>query len=302
MANKNRRDNIKNKKKVIKTTHLEGSQMEPSKTIDGVMTISQNSLNVLWKNKKLFGGIMLIYCIIYILFVQGLTNLPNSSTLTSGAGKLFSGFSTFALILGGGGSGTANPSGATYQAFLIVTVSLVLIWTLRQVYSGNKVRIRDGYYKALYPFIPFVLILLFIGLQLLPLIIGSTLYNIVITQGIAINAFEKLVAVIFLIGIVILSLFFLSSSIFALYIVTLPDMTPIKALKSAKGLVKGRRALIMRKILFLPVALVILTSIIVLPFIFIYPPLAAWIIFSLTLLVIAVVHSYLYNLYRELIK
>ncbi|HEY4964310.1 MAG TPA: hypothetical protein VIH90_06470 [Candidatus Saccharimonadales bacterium] len=301
MSNKNRRTQAKHKNTKV-APHAETSHMEASKTIDDVLTISRSSLKVLWSNKKLFGGIMLIYGLAYILLARGLTNLPSSSSLSKGAGKLFSGLSTFTLIVGGSASSSTNPTGSTYQAFLIVAVSLVLIWTLRQVYSGNKVRIRDGYYKALYPFIPFVLILIFIGIELLPLIIGSTLYNAVVTQGIAVNAIEKLFAIAVLIGLIWLSLFFLSSSIFALYIVTLTDMTPVKALKSAKALVKDRRALIMRKILFLPLALFIVTSIVALPFILIYPPLAAWIIFLLTLVVIAATHSYLYSLYRELIK
>jgi hypothetical protein len=245
---------------------------------------------------------MLIYALLYIFFVRGLANLPSSSSLTSGSGNLFSGFSIFSLIFVASGSSNSNSSGSTLQSLLLIIISLVLIWTLRHIYKGKKVTIRDGYYKALYPFIPFILILLFIGLELLPLIIGSTLYSIIVTQGIAINVVEKGASIAILVGLIILSLYFLSSSIFALYIVTLDDMTPVKALRSAKQLVKGRRAVVLRKILFMPIALIISTSIIVLPFILIYPPLAAWIIFLLTVIVIAVAHSYLYNLYRELIK
>jgi hypothetical protein len=301
MAVKNRLDHQKNKSK-SQPAHKEGDEMVASKKIDNVLVISRNSINVLWQNRKLFSGIMLIYALLYIFFVRGLANLPSSSSLISGSGKLFSGFSIFSLIFVASSSSNSNPSGSMLQSLLLIIISLVLIWTLRHIYKGKKVTIRDGYYKALYPLIPFILILLFIGLELLPLIIGSTLYSIIVTQGIAINVVEKGASIAILVGLIILSLYFLSSSIFALYIVTLDDMTPVKALRSAKQLVKGRRAVVLRKILFMPLALIISTSIIVLPFILIYPPLAAWIIFLLTVIVIAVAHSYLYNLYRELIK
>jgi hypothetical protein len=299
MANKTKHSKITNK-------HFTKSNKVVAQTsrhnIVSVWQLSKNSSSVVWNNRSLFSGIMLVYGILYLLLVQGLSSAPSSSTnFSHGLSRALSGLASFALLVNNS-STSSNPAGGPYQAILIIIVSLVLIWTLRQIYAGSKVRIRDGYYKALYPFIPFLLILLLIGLEFLPLLIGTTIYSVVISQGIAVNVIEKLIGLIFLLGLILLSLYLISSSVFALYIVTLPDMTPMKALRSAKELVKGRRSLIMRKLLFLPLALIILTSLIMLPFILIYAPSAPWVLFILSLGVIVMVHSYLYNLYRELIR
>lgn len=273
------------------------------KPIDSVFKITKNSLDVLIINKKLFAGIMLIYGIIYILFIQGITNLAvNNSLSLTGPSKIFDGVGTFAQVLSGTSQSSSSPSGSSFQAFMLIIVTLVIIWTLRQIYNGSKVRVRDGYYKAMYPLIPFILILLFIGLELLPMLIGSTLYNVVISEGIAVNAFEKIFAVVILIGLIMLSLYWISSSIFALYIVTLPDMAPISSLRSAKRLVKGRRLTVFLKLIYLPILITLVTTFATLPFIFIYPKLITLVIFIVSLFVIVFVNSYLYSLYRELIK
>lgn len=93
----------------------------------------------------------------------------------------------------------------------------------------------------------------------------------------------------------------ISSSIFALYVVTLPEMTPIRALRSAKGLVQFRRWTVMRKILFLPFIICVVGIIIMLPVILLLTPAAEVIFLLLTALVLPVIHSYVYSLYRELL-
>lgn len=293
------------KKAVVKNSSPKKPELRPRATLASSFSITKNSVAVLWHNKSLFGGIMLVYGIAYIVLVQGLSGTANASTIKGdfsgffhgNVGGLFSG-----LLVIGSTNTNGNPSASTYQAFLILIISLVVIWTLRQVYSGAIVRVRDGYYKGLYPLIPFVLIALVIGVELIPAAVGATAYSVFVTQGIAITVAEKAIGVILLAGLVLFSMYFISSSIFGLYIVTLPDMTPIKALRSAKALVKGRRLIVMRKVIYLPVMLIIAISIIMLPFIVLVPVLAVWIFFILSLVAITVVHGYLYNLYRELIK
>jgi uncharacterized membrane protein len=83
--------------------------------------------------------------------------------------------------------------------------------------------------------------------------------------------------------------------------VTLPDMTPMKAIRSARGLVKSRRWLVLRKILFLPLVLFILAGVIMLPFLLAVASIASWVFFVLSICTLAIVNSYMYALYRELI-
>jgi hypothetical protein len=106
-------------------------------------------------------------------------------------------------------------------------------------------------------------------------------------------------AVWFVLGVT--SLYMISSSLFALYIVTLPDMAPLAALRSARQLVAHRRWAVMRKIIFLPLALMILAAVLVLPIILFATPLAAVVFFLISMLFLPFAHSYMYALYRALL-
>jgi hypothetical protein len=99
----------------------------------------------------------------------------------------------------------------------------------------------------------------------------------------------------------LLSLYMVTSSVFALYIVTLPNMTPMRALRSARGLVLGRRWTVLRKLLFLPIALFLLGALIMLPLIWFWAPAATWVFFALSMACLAALHSYMYALYRSLL-
>jgi hypothetical protein len=87
----------------------------------------------------------------------------------------------------------------------------------------------------------------------------------------------------------------------ALYIVTLPDMTPMQALKAARALVRYRRWVVLRKVLFLPLALLLIGALIVIPFALYVTPVAPLVFFVLTIIALAVLHSYMYLLYRQLL-
>ncbi|HTB49059.1 MAG TPA: hypothetical protein VK712_03175, partial [Verrucomicrobiae bacterium] len=159
-----------------------------------------------------------------------------------------------------------------------------------------------AYYRGMYPLIPFILVLIVVGLQLIPFLIGSALYSLIVTNGIATNLPEKLVCALIFALFALWSLYMISSSLFALYIVTLPDMTPRKALRSARELVRHRRWTALRKILCLPIILLLAAAIIMLPIIIWLTPLAQWIFFILTMFAVVAVHAYMYTLYRELLR
>ena len=277
--------------------------------IPAVWQLSKTAALTLWKYRALFIGITIVYGLLNLILVRGFASSTDVGSLKTQLSQIFNGnfgslassLTIFVVLIGSAGNGSSSTAGA-YQALLVIVASLAIIWALRQVLSNAKPRIRDAYYKGMYPLIPFILVLLVIGLQLLPLLIGSTLYSLVISNGIAVHLIEKLVWALLFIGLAMLSLYMISSSVFALYIVTLPDMTPIKALRSARQLVRLRRWTVLRKILFLPLLLVVLAGVVMLPIIIWLTPLAQWVFFILTMFAIAAVHSYVYTLYRELLN
>jgi hypothetical protein len=277
--------------------------------LPNVWRLTITTARLIWRHKWLFGGITLLYGLTYLILVQGLSNGTDVNSLkgelnkvfTGHLGSLASGLSVFVVLLSSAGSST-SPTAGTYQVLLALLASLAVIWALRQLAAGVTFRVRDAYYRGMYPLIPFVLVLLVVGLQLIPLLVGSTLYGIVSTNGIAVYFVEKLLWALLFVLCTLLTLYMLSSSLFALYIVTLPDMTPMKALRSARQLSRYRRWTVLRKIVWLPIILLIAAAIIMLPIIIWLTFLAQWVFFLLTMFSVVAVHAYMYTLYRELLN
>lgn len=277
--------------------------------LPNVWNLTQTAALILWRYKRVFIGIVLIYGLLNLILVQGLGNSTDVSSLkhelnqvfTGHLGSLAAGLSIFAVMLGSAGNGSSQTAGA-YQLVLVLIASLAIIWALRQVSAGAVFRIRDAYYRGMYPLVPFILVLAVISLQLIPLLIGSTLYGIVTTNGIAVYFVEKLLWAMLFGLLALLTLYMLSSSLFALYIVTLPDMTPMKALRSARELSRYRRWTVLRKIICLPVVLLVIAAIIMLPIIIWLTALTQWVFFLLTMFSVAAVHAYMYTLYREMLN
>ena len=297
----------------VKTKQIQS--LRPSKRLKQPMRlpsawrISGRAYHLIWRYRRLFTAITIVYGLLNLLLVQGLANHNDITTIKQELSQVFngqfsslaSGLAGFVLLVGSAGNGSSNTAGA-YQFFLLLLTSLALIWALRQTSAGTLVRMRDAYYRSMYPLVPFMLVLLVIGLELLPMLIGTSLYSIIISNGIAITGIEKLAWAGLAILLSLVSVYLISSSIFALYIVTLPDMTPLKALRSARQLVKLRRWVVARKLLFLPVLLLAAAAIIMVPIIIWLTALSQWVFFILTMLALVAVHAYLYCLYRELLN
>jgi hypothetical protein len=265
------------------------------------------AIQVLWRHWQVFTGILATYAVLMSVFVGGFSSSSASSLKSSfnqafhGHFKVFStGVSLFSVIVGADNKGATTSAGA-YEMILFVTVSLALIWTLRQVYAKHKVGVRDGFYMGMYPLVPFLIILFLIGLELIPLVVGGAIYGDVVGGGITVNMYENVAMFCVFILFAAATVYMLCSTIFALYIATLPDATPMQALRSARELVRYRRWVVLRKVLFLPLALFIGGTIIIIPIALFVTPIATPTFFLLSIIALAIAHSYLYALYRELL-
>jgi hypothetical protein len=278
----------------------------PTKLPSGFQ-LSKQVVNTFMKAPKLFVGIAAIYGILNVLLVQGLGNTSNIETVkntlagASGLAHVAGGVSLFAVLVASSGSSSSTAAAGVYQVLLVLIVSLVVIWALRQVIGGTVVRIRDAFYQGTYPLVQFILVLLVISIQLIPAALGAILYNVVVTNSIATLPIQKTIWGLLALLLGMLSFYMLTSSIFALYIVTLPKMTPMKALRSAREIVRYRRWTVMRKLLFLPVALFVIAAIIMVPIILTVTAAAYWVFFILSMFGMVITHTYIYTLYRELL-
>lgn len=281
----------------------------PNPKLSSSFSLLRQTLRLLRDNWKLFGAITVIYGLLTLVLVRGFSssglNLSElketlQQGLQGGSGQLATGASLFSYLLGSAGS-SSTPTGGVYQTFIIIITSLAIIWALRQVLSGKTVKAKDAFYQGLYPLAPFILVLVVIGLQLMPFAIGSWLYTALVGGGIAVTAVETVLWTLIFFLLSLLSLYMLCSSIFALYIVTLPDVAPLQALRSARELARHRRFTILRKILFLPLILFVIGAVVMIPLILVLTPVAEWIFFVFSMFILVLVHAYTYTLYRELL-
>jgi hypothetical protein len=291
-----------------KSFRLDKRIKHPKPPLPSSFKLFKRSVKLLFGHWKLFGGIVLVYALLSILLVGGLGSNTNIGLIKESlqevfhgtGGHLQTGVTLFGVLLATAGRTSSGAAGA-YQFMLFIIVSLAVIWALRHVVEGTSVGVRDAFYKGLYPLAPFVLVLLVVGLQLLPLAIGSVLYDAANSGQLVAGALEQFLWLLLFALLAIWSLFMVAASVFALYIVTLPDIRPLQALRSAKNLVRLRRWTVMRKLLFLPLALVLTAALIMVPVVLVLTPLAQWIFAVLMMVGLMLVHSYVYSLYRELI-
>ncbi len=264
-----------------------------------------HSLQLLWQHRTLFLGISAVYAVLSLLLVQSLDSSLNVSSLNSliatGTDRVSKSAITAQWLVGGSGPASAPTSGV-FQGILIVVVSLAIIWALRQVAIGARIRIRDAFYRGMYPAVPVLLVALVLVLQLLPALFGLAIYAIILSYNFAANTIEKVIWAVPITGLVLLSLYLIAASTIALYIATLPDMAPIAALKSARKVVRYRRWAVLRKLFFLVISLAIIWGVLVIPPLFIIPVVTPWLVFVLSILSLPVIHAYIYSLYRELLK
>lgn len=286
---------------------------EPKKPIvklPSVWGISRISVARLWSHKGLFIWITLIYGIFDVVFAEAAANTTNIQTLKQNISQAFAGhaasigssFKTFFSLSydpTANTNGTGTPAGLL-QFIFIVVVALALIWAFRHAYKEEKVRIRDAFYRGMYPLIPFLIVMLIIGLQLIPIVIGSTLYLQTVDNGIAVGELQKLFweLIFFLFSIV--SLYMISASLLAIFVVTLPGMTPIRAVKKAGKLVQRQRLVVFSKFLFLVVALFVVGIAVMVPVVEWLTPLTQIVYFLLTIFAVPLVLSYGYTIFYEL--
>jgi hypothetical protein len=277
--------------------------------LPSVFTLTNRSWRLLRDHWKVIGGIMLLYGFVNLVLVRGLSGGLDVAQLRDETSSLFHGFSghiassftIFGLLLTSSNNAVSATS-SSYQTFLLLIVSLAVVWSYRQLLAGKSIRVRDGFYLGMQPLIPVILVLMVVSLQLLPFLLAVWVYVSLINGQIAITPIEQAGTVIVALLLTAWSAYMFCSSLFALYIAALPGMTPLRALRSARELVRYRRWPLIRKLLFLPLVLLLICAAVMLPVITIVPVIAQWVFFVLGTLAVAAIHAYLYTLYRELIR
>ncbi len=306
-ANVSQTRTIKQKPKTYKSFRLSKKLKHPS-TLPKARNMFTQTCRLFWDNRRVFSWVIGLFFVLTIVFVQGLqaTNEVDEikliiEDLFDGAtGQFFAGITVLSILSGSVVSASSDVAGV-YQTILLILMSLATIYALRKIHAKGSVNVHEVFYNSTYPLVPFLLTLFVVGLQLIPLAIGGWLFSTVTVAGLAIHPVEQLMWATIFFLLAVLSLYMITSSIFALYIVTLPDMRPMQSLRSARKLVRLRRWEVLRKLLFLPFALLIIGAVVLLPIAILITPIAEYVVLLYFLLSVLFSYGYVYELYRELL-
>lgn len=220
----------------------------------------------------------------------------------------------FASIATSGLTGTMTEAQQIYTGILLVVIWLTTVWLLRNLLAGHTVNLRDGLYNAGAPIVSTVLVGLVLIVQLLPIAIAAIGYSAAAASGLLNDGVEAMLFWIAALLLAILSLYWITSTFFALIIVTLPGMYPVRALRTAGDMVVGRRLRILLRIIWMMVLVALVYALILIPIILIdggvksLIPNIEWLplvpVSLLALGAVSVVWSacYIYLLYRKVVE
>ena len=294
---------VRLRKGTKKQKRTQAKKKASKQAVPSSFNVLADAYKLLKANWRPLGGIILVYLILNIVFASGLSSVINNFSTVKENLAADNSFSNALSGLGsllGGSASSSSQSSSAFQSVLLVIGSLAIIWALRQLLAKRSFSVKEAYYKSMFPLVPFLLVVFVIIIQLLPITLGSAIVAL-ISSTLASSGTATFIMVLALVPLFAWSAYMLRSSIFALYIVTLPDMQPRQALRSAKKLVEFRRLKIIRRILFLPLFILIAMAIIVLPLILLVHFLVVPVFYLLSILALLVTHAYLYSLYRGLL-
>ncbi len=221
--------------------------------LPGYFAFTLETASMLWRHKATFTLLGVCFFVLYIVFnlMGSQDNYQKFHDLLYGTApdSLFSGIAgdigkagilLFTTVTQGINN-TPDTGQKFIAAFIGVYIWLAIIWLLRNMMAGRKVGVRDGLYNAGSPIIPMILLVVTFLVQLIPLAIAVIISTAAYQSGFLEQGAWAMLAAIGLVLIITISLYWVTSTLIAMVVVTLPGMYPMRALAIAGDLVVGRR-------------------------------------------------------------
>jgi len=220
----------------------------------------------------------------------------------------------FAATVTGSITQTLTETQQIYSGLLGLLAWLTSVWLLRNILAGHKVKLRDGLYSAGSPLLSTFLVTLLLLVQMLPFALALIGYSAATATGLlAAGGIESMLFWIAAALLTVTSLYLMTSTVFALIIVTIPGMYPLTAIKTAGDLVIGRRLRILKRLIWASLYVSVIWILIMIPIILIdlwikglwstisWVPTIPIVMLALSSSTIVWVSSYVYLLYRKVI-
>lgn len=245
--------------------------------VPGLLHHTANTFKMIFKHWKTFGLLLIVAMLLNVVLV----GLMNENTYTNFQDTLnqtqeelgLEGIGYFAkaslLLISTVTTGGLTQSISEVQQVFLVLIFLLIwlasIFLVRHYLAGHKPKLRDALYNAFTPLVSTIVVAAIIFLQMIPIFIVIITYSAAVTTDFLSTPFYALVYFIFAALMLLLSGYFLSSSIMALVAVSAPGLYPIAALRSASDLMQGRRIKFIIRLIYMIIILAIIWVIIMLP-------------------------------------
>ncbi|HEU5187914.1 MAG TPA: hypothetical protein VFT87_05440 [Candidatus Saccharimonadales bacterium] len=267
------------------------------------------------QEKKLFLSLGLIYAAVTFLVVGSISQLDllglkevTQETFSGGLDSLGTATALFTATI----FGTIATSRSELQQFLAVFLGFLLwlavVWTARMRLAGKAVKLREALYNCAGPLIPSFLLFLVIVLQLVPGTVGIFLITVAQTTGLLQSGVEVMAFSVGALLLCILSVYWVSASLLALVVVTLPNMYPWRALSTASQLVIGQRWALALRLAVLVVIVFIAWAVVLYPTFllegwlkFDWLPIVPIVVQLLSAVTLVYGSVYVYRIYRSLL-
>ncbi len=216
--------------------------------------------SVLRRHWRLFGLLILTYALIMIA-LGAITSQDTYATINEllrgstndffgeGIGRVGQAGVVFVSAFVASGNALAADQ-QVYVGISLLFAWLATVWLLREILAGRKPNLRDGLYNSGAPVLATLGVLVVLTLQLLPVAIVMLLYAGLSTTGMVDTGFGAMLFWVFAAMVGALVLYWITSTILALVVVTLPGMYPLRAVKIAGDLVVSRRLRILLRLLW----------------------------------------------------
>ena len=245
----------------------------------GLLAHAVASFKMLFKNWRLFLPFILLIAILNIALV-GLMSEETYVTFQDSldetaedikAGELGtfarSGLLLISTITTGGLSQGMTESQQFAAVILFLITWLVTIYLVRHRLAGHKLKLRDGLYNALTPFISTLIVVAVIFIEAIPLMIVVITYSAAVATDFLSTPFYALIYFIFAALLSILSIYLISSSLIALIAISAPGLYPLVAVRTASDLLAGRRIKFIIRVIYLFFVLIVVWVFVMLPLI-----------------------------------
>lgn len=286
-------------------------------TIEGYIAFPWYVLRILRNRKWVYIRFILAFFILSVIFI-GALQVDNITSVNEVIDSASSGDSVLgpvmraAVTVGSSLTGALNNNLSDVQyiyiSALFILALLTLIWLLRHQLAGNKLKVRDGLYNAAAP-IAAEYALLVVGIaQLIPAALAVVVYMSATTGGLLDGGIETALFSVALFLVIVLTLYFMTTTLFALFIATIPGTYPMKAYRAARQIVAGQRLRLLLRLLWMVVIILIANFLVLVPIVIIVNSFGggnSWVIpvayqlAVITSIVYATAYSYL--LYRRMI-